>query len=79
MGDCSFNSQGQEPFLPMCHAKGGPYLAATLLPRLTGASTEQAVAAGTAGITCTGSTARTDYRLLFTAVLQFSVPDEDCF
>lgn len=47
---CAFNSQGQElPSLPVCHAKGGPYLAATPLLRLAGASMAQAGAPDTAG------------------------------
>ena len=77
---CSFNSQGQElSSLPVCHAKGGPYLAAMPLLSLTGASTMQAGALSTAGHTCTcrGSTASTDRGLPFTAVLQFSIPNED--
>jgi len=77
---CSFNSRGQDlPSLSMCHAKGGPCVAATPLLRLTGTRTAQAVPPGTAGNTCThrGSVASTDHGLLLhcsSAALQ-----EGCF
>lgn len=63
-----------------CVMKGGPYLAATPLLRLPGASTTQAMAPGTAGnlSSCQGSTASTDHGLPVSVALKFLIPNEDC-
>lgn len=59
-----------------CVMKGGPYLGALRLLRLSGASTAQAGAPGTAGnpSSCQGSTASTDHGLPVSVALKFSVP-----